>query len=115
MGVSLGDKIPIVCQLEDGKTNRFVQATVRDNAGTVLATVGCSHVADGLYVNQLQTMPNVPFVTVQFKVFVDAGFTIEDPDYSQPMDFFDLDQFTNVLDRLTQIENNLDTSDGRAS
>ncbi len=113
MGVNLNDRIPIVCQLEDGNTNRFVQATVRDPDGNVLNTVSCPHVGSGLYVNQSVVMPNFRFVTVQFKVFTNVGLTVLDPQYSQPMDFFDSDESTNVIDRLAEIEDNLDTSDGR--
>lgn len=113
MGVNLNDRIPIVCQLEDGNTARFVQAVVRGPDGVILNTVACPHVGNGLYINDTVVMPNVRFVTVQFRVFSNVELTVLDPQYSQPMDFFDLDESTNVIDRLDQIEDNIDSSDGR--
>mgnify|MGYP001204882456 CR=1 FL=1 len=83
MTVKIGENIPCFLQLFDGNVGKFVRATIRRPDNTVVGSpVTLSHVGSGLYHNQAVVMPSVDFVTVQFAVFDDAGFTVPSTTYS---------------------------------
>jgi len=83
MTVKIGENIPCFLQLFDGNVGKFVRATIRRPDNTVVGSpVTLSHVGSGLYHNQAVAMPSVDFVTVQFAVFDDAGFTVPSTTYA---------------------------------
>lgn len=77
MNLKPGDKIPLVLQLFDNAVNKFVRAVVRDSSDTQIAgsPFALAHEANGLYTNSTAEMPNSAFVSVQYLVYDDAGFT----------------------------------------
>lgn len=77
MNLKPGDKIPLVLQLFDNAVNKFVRAVVRDASDTQIAgsPFALAHEANGLYTNSTAEMPNTPFISVQYLVYDDAGFT----------------------------------------
>jgi hypothetical protein len=87
---NFGNPIPLEIQLFDGNPNQFVRARVFTNAG---AEVSGSPVAlpivagsNGLYQALGPAMPNVPSVTVQYKVYQDSGFTTPSPTYADSVE-----------------------------
>ena len=77
MNLKPNDIIPLVLQLFDNATNKFVRAVVRDNSDAEISGSPFTlvHEANGLYTNSTALMPNKPFVSVQYLVYDDAGFT----------------------------------------
>lgn len=77
MNLKPNDIIPLVLQLFDNATNKFVRAVVRDNSGVQISgsPFTLAHQANGLYINGSALMPNKPFISVQYLVYDDAGFT----------------------------------------
>lgn len=83
MDLKLGEMVPLKAQLAGGETNKFPQAVIRDASDTPIAgsPFTLTHVAGGLYTNNGVTMPNTAVISVQYKVFNDAGHTTQDEDY----------------------------------
>lgn len=88
----LGDAIPVAIQLYDGDASLFVKATIRDATGTIIGSilnvpaVG----SNGQYQTEGPAMPDTPFVTVEYQVFQDAGFTQPATTYSNSLDTWEL-------------------------
>ncbi len=76
--MQVGGAIPLSIQLFDCDTNQFVRAWVRKPDGSIVGTdpVDLTQVALGLYQDFSLDFPNVPFVTVQYIVYEDAGYTV---------------------------------------
>ncbi len=91
--LKVGDQIPVSLQLFDGATDKFVRAVIRDSAGSTISGSPFSvpHVSGGQYSNTAALMPSSAFVTVQFKVYTDSGFTTLDDSYEDDLDIFQLD------------------------
>lgn len=73
-----GDTVPLVLQLFDGVTTKYVRATVTNQAGTAVSgsPFTLTHQALGKYVNSSLVMPSgVSFIVAHYRVFDDAGFT----------------------------------------
>ncbi len=97
MNLLVGDPLPVAVQLYDGATNKFVRAWIRDQGG---ALVGASpyavpHLAGGLYELTGLFMPLAEFVTIQFKIYDDAGFTTPSTQHSDALDIFGRAQDTS--------------------
>ena len=77
--IEVGSAIPIVLQVFDRKADRVVLATIIDDVGAVIAQKQLSHFQNGLYMSpERVVMPDVKFVTVQFKVDPDDYETAAD-------------------------------------
>lgn len=84
MNIKVGDKIPLVLQLFDNATTKFVRAVIRDATDAPISgsPFTLAHEANGLYTNNAAVMPDTPFVSVQYLVYDDAGFTTLSEDHS---------------------------------
>lgn len=72
-----GDKIPLALLTETRVTGKFVRARVRDSSGVEIAgsPFTVPHLADGYYYsNTIATMPDTPYLTVEYDVFEEASF-----------------------------------------
>lgn len=74
----LGTPIPLRLQFSDGDSSKFVRAVVKDPTGTPLAgsPFVLTHTSNGLFTNFAHLMPEVDFISAQYLVYDDAGFTI---------------------------------------
>jgi hypothetical protein len=88
--MNIGDKIPAYLQLFDCNTSKFVRAFVRDATGAQIPSspVNLSPVALGLYGDNSLVYPNSPFVTVQYVVYSDSGYSSIDPTEGATMEMF---------------------------
>lgn len=75
--MQVGAPLPLSLQLADRNAAKFVRAFIRDNTGAQIvgSPAAMPIVANGLYQNLSLSYPNVPFLTVQYLVYDDAGFT----------------------------------------
>lgn len=75
--MQVGAPLPLSLQLADRNTGKYVQAFLRDNSGNQIAgsPAQLTPVAQGLYQNLSLSYPNVPFLTVQYIVYDDSGYT----------------------------------------
>lgn len=75
--MQVGASIPLSIQLFDYDTAKYVRAWVRRPDGTLVSgsPVDLNQVALGLYQNFSLTLPNVEFVTAQYVVYDDSGYT----------------------------------------
>lgn len=74
-----GDILPITMKLADGNNSVFVKASVRNDMGSHLpgSPVSLPNVGIGRYSSAAFTMPEIAnFVTADYQVYQDAGFTI---------------------------------------
>lgn len=70
--IQVGETIPIVLQVYDNNPKAIVTAKVIDDVGVVIAEKQLNHFINGLYMSADRVvMPDVKFVTVQFKVAPD--------------------------------------------
>lgn len=90
--IKAGDTVPLVLQLFDGATNKYVRATVTNQAGTAVSgsPFTLTHQALGKYVNSSLVMPSgVSFIVAHYRVFDDAGFSTISS-YADTADVFNL-------------------------
>jgi len=87
----VGEKLNLKLALSNGLEDKFVRAYLRDEAGLDLGFQTLTHLANGVYSESTQTMPNKAQVTALFKVFNDAGFLDEACEFPRVLDIFDLD------------------------
>jgi hypothetical protein len=106
--VRQGDFIPLSLKLYDERSDRYVRAYLTDSNGNPLpqSPVNLTHVGFGLYENRTIAMPNVEHVTAVYVVYSDAGYTIEDENYTHGVDLFELHvpDFV-ILTKLNEIKN----------
>ena len=77
MKFKVNQYIPLVLQLSDEDTSLFPQVVIRDNTGVLIGSpIDLTHVGSGLYTNSSFQMPTNSFITMQYKVYQDAGHTI---------------------------------------
>jgi hypothetical protein len=85
--VDEGDAIPLSLFLDQGETNKYVQAQLFNENGTALATVNLTHKGNGLYTSTAQLMPaNHVFAT--YRVYDDGNYQIENLDYEPTSESF---------------------------
>jgi hypothetical protein len=85
--LAVGDVIPLELQLADGSTAQFPRALLYNAAAALIATIDLTHVANGRYADDTQTMPNTGYVAVTYIVYSDAGHTTLAA-YDQAIDLF---------------------------
>lgn len=78
--VTEGEVVPVVAQLGDGSTDKYVRAWVRNAAGTILGTLDLTAGDRGLYRDDSLVMPETDFVTVQFRVYSDSDYSVPTDD-----------------------------------
>ena len=103
--VKIGDPIHLNLQLEDGAIDKYPQAILRDQIGTLMAgsPVDLTHTGDGLYQNDSISMPNTQEVTATYKVYDDSGHTILSSFYSVELDVFTKDNAAELVANLKQL------------
>jgi len=105
MIVKIGDPIQLNLQLEDGATDKYPQAILRNQIGTILAgsPVDLTHTGDGLYQNDSISMPNTQEVTATYKVYEDAPHTVLSQFYTIELDVFGKDNAAELVANLKQL------------
>jgi hypothetical protein len=83
MVIKLGQIIPILLQVHDGRADLTVWAIIIDSAGNELKKVAMFHSQNGLYMNNTEPMPLSSFITIQY--------LIEEGGYSLSIDVFELE------------------------
>lgn len=107
--VKEGDNIPLSLQLYDGATNKYVRAIIKDPTDVQLAgsPASLSHIGEGMYKNSALVMPLKDYLTVTYKVFQDALFTIPDTNYSETDELVTLlvpvAELIEILEKIDQI------------
>ena len=91
----VGSKLNLKISLSDGNPTRFVRAFLYDLDGVSLtpAYVDLVHQDNGLYSDDVAVMPNADQVSAVYRVYSDAGFSIQDLNYSQALDIFEKETF----------------------
>jgi len=103
MLVKVGDPIQLNLQLEDGSTNQFPRAILRNQLGILLAEspVDLTHTGEGLYQNDSVFMPNTQEVTATYKVYTDFARTLLSERYSIELDVFERNLVTAEITGLS--------------
>lgn len=101
--VGVGKVLPVVVQLGNGATDKFVRAKIYDDANTLLNTLSLTHVSNGLYKNVSVVMPDVNSVSVQGEAYNDSGFTSPTEDYIGAQLFTSKDETGGGLNLLDPI------------
>lgn len=108
-----GDPIPLSCQLFDGATNKYIQATVLDPDGIAItgSPVTLTHQGGGKYTDDSLTMPtDKDFVDATFKVYDDAALTVLSDQHSDSTEIYQLAvpvaELIEVLDKIKEILEN---------
>jgi hypothetical protein len=101
--IKLGSIVPVSLQIKEGDTNRYVRCWIYDNDGTLLTTADLTHVASGLYVYDTYTMPNVNYIACQYKVFSDAGYSVQIDELGQVIDVYSLSELGVEIIEGTQV------------
>lgn len=91
----VGSKLNLKISLSDGNPTRFVRAFLYDLDGVPLVppSVDLEHQDRGLYSDDVATMPNKDQVSAIYRVYSDAGFSIQDLNYSQALDIYEKETF----------------------
>lgn len=98
MKLKAGETVPLVLQLLDGETTKYVRATVKTQAGVAVSgsPFSMAHEATGLYKSITLDMPtSVEFIQVQYRVYDDSGLTTVST-YADTTEIFYLDTNVNV-------------------
>jgi len=102
LSIHPGATMPLSLTVADGATGKYPQAEVYADDGTLLGTYDLTHRGNGLYTNNLQTMPTShEFVTAVYVVYNDAGHTVESTTHLRASDIFAPDptvRGTDVVD-----------------
>jgi len=114
----VGQTIPLALKLWDGVSDKYVKATVRDNAGVEItgSPVLLSHVGEGNYKVDTLLMPDVDFVTTSYIVYDDSLLSTESIDYTHGTDTF-LQEVPNsvIVDKLDEIIATLNALQGQST
>jgi len=87
--ITVGQEVPVLLQIEDGATDQYPQAEIRDNEANLLTTLNLSHQASGLYVpSSAYNMPDEQFIKITYIVYSDSGHTTESAIYLRAVDVF---------------------------
>lgn len=98
----VGESLPIGLKLYDSNSAAFVQASVYDDAGSLLSTLSLVHVAQGFYLTPSSfPMPDKPFISVVYVVYTDAGFTTKDSRYVEAAECFIREPIDALITKLT--------------
>lgn len=112
--MKFGSPIPLAFQLFDANTAKYVRVVLRDaNDIAIGSPINLTQIGLGLYVDESVNMPSTPWVTAQYVVYDDSGYTIISLSEGAGMNVFLLDGpvalgFTFVTASITAIiENDL--------
>ena len=87
--IEVGQEVPVLLQIEDGATDQYPQAEIRDNGGNLITTLSLSHEANGCYTPlSPYTMPDEDFIKITYIVYSDSGHTTESDIYLRGIDVF---------------------------
>jgi hypothetical protein len=89
--VKAGDDMPLHLQLGDFETGKYPRAILRDDDGVFIKNVDLVDRGDGLYTAKEPMPSSNTFAT--YKVFEDAGYSVEDTERNADVDIFILDTF----------------------
>ena len=89
----VGEKIPLTLQLEcfDSGLTYYVLAVVKDDDGVLVQNVALTPQGDGYFQDKNLEMPDRPFLSSRYEVYLDAGFTTR-ADYCESYDLFTKDE-----------------------
>lgn len=112
MKLKAGETVPLVLQLLDGTTTKYVRAVVTTQAGVAVSgsPFSMAHEVTGLYKSNSLDMPqSVEFIRVQYRVYDDSGFTTIST-YADTVEIFYLDtdnhtQFSSLEGVITSSSN----------
>lgn len=97
---AVGKPMNLRLSLGANETTKFVRAFLF-SSGLPLSPAfqDLTHLGLGIYGNDSRLMPNFDEIDVKFKVYLDAGFTVEDPTYFSSLDTYEKEVFdsTNFL------------------
>lgn len=93
--VPVGQPIPVIAQLGDGSTDKYVQVELFDQDENSLALLNLTHVARGLYRNSSFLMPANTFVVGQAIAYTDSGYTVPYEGYIEQQTYSSLDDEGN--------------------
>jgi len=100
--IEYGKTVPIALQFEDGATNQYPRAEVRDADNNLLTTLDLSHVASGMYnISSPYIMPDVVHIVVTYIVYSDAAHTIVSGIYYRDVDVFVRTKVKSVVDEIS--------------
>jgi len=101
----VGEKLPIALKLFDDFIGAKVRARIFDETGAEItgSPFTLSHLTTGLYTIGTVLMPDRPFITVIYEVFIDAAFTIKDIRYLDATACFTKD--VDLADEVDQLIN----------
>lgn len=111
--MKIGNKIPLMLQLFNNESAKFVRAFVRNDANVAISgsPFTLTHLSLGLYSNLSALFPATTFVTVQYVIYDDAGFTTLSEGYEITQETFTIDPDVNSDRSLNAIEGNLDSGE----
>jgi hypothetical protein len=107
ISVKLNTAFPVMAVLEDGRSSRFVQGKLYNNAGVLLSTFNVPIVSDGLYIKSdlMATIEGIFYI--RYQVFIDAEFSTPSNQYAIVTDTIRVE---NMEENLTETT---DRGDGR--
>lgn len=86
----VGEPLHLRLNLGANDTNKFVRAFLTyNNTPLVPAFTDLIHFGDGLFGDDARLMPNLVHIDVKYKVYLDAGYTQEDPSYQSGFDSYE--------------------------
>src|SRR5574343_219934 len=96
---TVNEAVTLSMLASDGRTDLYGQARVYNSAGSLVATLSLTHVAEGIYA--VQYTPTVEgYYSVAYQLYFDAGFAV-DSDYENKGEALDVNSFrTNILRNL---------------
>ena len=102
---AVGQIIPIAVLLHDNDTTKFVRASMFDPDGAHIggSPFSLPHKINGEYGIKTVTMPDEEFVTVQYEVFDDAGFTTKNPYHIDAFQEFVRSELSDALEELKKL------------
>lgn len=106
----VGDIVPLACQLEDGATQMFVRAFLRDSADTSLATIDLTHIAFGYYKSTAQVLPNIDFIQATYVVYTNSARSTESAAHLRSIDVWSVGTIASAAfaaTGITRIQNGL--------
>lgn len=104
----LNEPIPLSFQFHDGSSTKYVRAVVKNDAQSAISgsPFALTHVSGGKYVNDTGAlMPSTTYVTADYAVYDDSGFTTVSTDYDGASETFEfLDSPTTTIVNASVVE-----------
>lgn len=104
----LNEAIPLSFQFHDGSSSKYVRAVVKNDAQVAISgsPFNLTHVSGGKYVNDTGAlMPSTTYVTVDYAVYDDSGYSVASTDYEGASETFEfLDSPTTTIVNASVIE-----------